>query len=535
MRVGLEGESVDEVVGARERRRVVFASALGTAFEWYDFFLYATLAPFFASLFFPGGNKSAALLSTFAAYAAGFLSRPFGGLIFGRLGDRIGRKYTFLVTVLVMGAATFATGCLPTFAQIGVGAPIMLVFLRLVQGLALGGEYGGAVVYVAEYFPRNQRGLATSWVQTTATFGLVLSLAVVLICRQSLSVEQFASYGWRIPFLCSAALLSWTLIMRLRLQESPVFEALVRNGQVSEAPMRQAFLQAPNRWRVLLALFGACAGQGVVWYTGQYYALFFMINTLHVSESVTYVLLGGALILGVPMFVVFGRLSDRFGRLRFIVVGCALAAMGYFPLFHALARTLNPDLVAWQQTNQVSVAADDCHFHLFVGPWSHYSACDRAKGQLAALGLSFTTLPGVVGQDVVVSINQTHINGHNPDAVEQELLRSGFQPSADPAKINHLGAFAVLFCLVLLVTMVYGPIAALLVGMFPAPIRYTAVSLPYHLGNGWFGGVLPLMAAALVTQSGDIFAGLYYPVAVAAITAVVGGLFIRPRRGVAKP
>ncbi len=514
----------------RDRRTAIISCSVGTAFEWYDFFIYASLAPFFATLFFPGDNRSAALLSTFAAYAAGFLVRPFGGLLFGRMGDRIGRKYTFLITVMVMGGSTFATGCLPTFNKIGIAAPAMLVFMRLMQGLALGGEYGGAVTYVAEHFPRARRGYATSWVQTTATVGLIMSLLVILVCRESMSEAQFIAFGWRIPFIASSLLLFWSLMIRMRLRESPVFERLLRQDRVCPNPLQTAFGPGLYRRKVFLAIWGACAGQGVVWYASQYYALFFMVNTLHVPETEAFLLLGAALLSALPLFVLFGTMSDRYGRLRFIVIGCALAALLYIPLFHGLARAVNPDLVAWKQTHAIRVAADDCHFHVFVGPWSKFTACDRVTGYLANLGLDFTISPPAPPMDVLVIIGDESIAGYLPQSIDTVLRESGYPASADPAKIDRPTAYVMLLLMMVLVTMVYGPMAAFLVARFPANIRYTAISLPYHIGNGWFGGVLPLMAAALVTSSGDIYAGLYYPVAVAGTSAVVGAVMLWDRR-----
>ncbi len=388
----------ERAVAKAEQRRVVFATSLGTVFEWYDFYLYATLAPFFAELFFPGGNATAALLSAFATYAAGFLVRPFGAVFFGRLGDRVGRKYTFLVTILLMGGATFLIGLLPTYAAIGWGAPVLLVTLRLVQGLALGGEYGGAATYLAEHASDRSRGYATSWLQTTATLGFLLVLLVIGAARLALTAADFAEWGWRIPFLGSLLLVIFSVYIRLRLNESPVFERMRAEGRVSKAPLTESFLRWPNNRQVLLALFGATAGQGVVWYTGQFYVLFFLTLTLQLDYAVAYALVGAALLLGTPLFVLFGWLSDRIGRLKIILAGCLLAAATYFPLFHGLAHYANPALEAYAASTPISVAGADCHFHLFVGPWSRYSDCDRARDYMTRQGLSFVPLALAPGQ-----------------------------------------------------------------------------------------------------------------------------------------
>ena len=519
-----------------EERRVIIASSLGTVFEWYDFYIYATLAPFFASLFFPPGNDTAALLSAFATYAAGFLVRPFGALVFGRLGDMIGRKYTFLVTIVVMGSATFLTGLLPEFSAVGWLAPIVLVILRLAQGLALGGEYGGAATYVAEHAPHNKRGLRTSWIQITATVGLFLSLAVILACRESMSVEDFRSWGWRIPYLVSLVLLGWSLYIRLKLNESPVFKRMKEEARGSKAPLTESFLRYPNNRFVFLALFGAVAGQGVVWYTGQFQALFFLTGTLKLSYDRAYLLLGCALLVATPLFVFFGWLSDKIGRLKIILAGCVIAAVTYFPLFHALSVAVNPDLTALNEKQLVSVAADNCNFHVFVGPWSDFTSCDRVRGQLTAAGLSFKSLPAEGGKEVVTVIGNARIEGFDlkttPAMITKALADIGYKPVADPKKVNYPLAFLWLFILLTYVTMVYGPMAAYLVELFPAKIRYTSMSFPYHIGNGWFGGLLPLFFTAIMAYSGNIYAGLWYPIVVAVVTAVIGALFLHEPKNV---
>ena len=509
-----------------EEKKVIFASSLGTVFEWYDFYLYATLAPFFAALFFPKGNETAALMSAFATYAAGFLVRPFGALVFGRIGDIVGRKYTFLVTILVMGFATAAVGFLPTYESIGWAAPIMLVLLRLLQGLALGGEYGGAATYVAEHAPHNKRGYDTSWIQTTATLGFFLSLAVIGGARLMMDPKDFASWGWRLPFLVSIVLLIFSVYIRMKLNESPVFNQMKAEGKGSKQPLTDSFLKYPNNKYVLLALLGATAGQGVVWYTGQFYALFFLSITLKVDYLTTYTLIAIALLLGTPFFVVFGALSDKIGRLKIIMAGCLLAALTYFPLFQALTHYVNPALEKYSASTPINVTASDCNFQLFVGPWSKFSDCDKARDFLTKQGLSFTSMAAPAGSPLVTKIGTIELKGWDDKAYAEALKTSGYPGPADKNAINWPMTLLVLFIMLLYVTMVYGPIAAFLVEMFPTNIRYTSMSLPYHIGNGWFGGMLPLTATAMVAATGDIYYGLWYPIIVAVITLVVGTLFL---------
>ncbi len=522
--VSHRGEGVTQ-----EERRVVLASSIGTVFEWYDFYLYATLAPFFAALFFPPGNETAALLSAFATYAAGFLVRPFGAIIFGRIGDIVGRKYTFLVTILVMGISTFAVGLLPTFATLGWTAPVLLVALRLMQGLALGGEYGGAATYVAEHSRPGQRGLATSWIQTTATLGFFMALFVIGACRFFFfDAQAFAQWGWRVPFLVSLFLLIYSVYIRLKLNESPIFSKMKEEGKGSKSPLTDSFLRYPNNKYVLLALLGATAGQGVVWYTGQFYALFFLTITLKVDLLTAYIMVGLSLLLGTPFFIFFGWLSDRIGRLKIILAGCLIAAVTYIPLFQALANAVNPDLVAFQQQNKVTLTTDtkDCNFHIFVGPWSRFTDCDRAKDFLTKAGLSFDTVhrDGVKNE---LQVGPVKLAGFDAKAWNAALTELKYPAKADPAKINWPITMAILFIFLIFVTMVYGPIAAFLVELFPTKIRYTSMSLPYHIGNGWFGGMLPLLATAIVAWTGNIYAGLYYPIAVALMTVVIGSLFLK--------
>jgi MFS family permease len=525
-----------QLASKSEERRVIFASSLGTVFEWYDFYLYATLAPFFAALFFPKGNDTAALLSAFATYAAGFLVRPFGALVFGRIGDLVGRKYTFLVTIVVMGFATFAVGLLPTYASIGWASPVLLVSLRLLQGLALGGEYGGAATYVAEHAPQNHRGYDTAWIQTTATLGFFLALAVIGFCRFSgvMEPKDFAEWGWRLPFLVSLVLLVFSVYIRLKLNESPVFQRMKAEGKGSKAPLRDSFLKYPNNKFVLLALLGATAGQGVVWYTGQFYALFFLTITLKMDGLTAYTLIGLSLLIGTPFFIVFGALSDKIGRLKIILFGCLIAAVTYFPLFKALTHYVNPALEAYQIANPMSVAASpkNCEFHIFVGPWSTFSDCDKAKDYLTKAGLSFTStdLPAGATDTVITKIGNTEIKGFDDKKFAETLKASGYPASADKSKINYGMTLLILVIMMIYVTLVYGPIAAFLVELFPTRIRYTSMSLPYHIGNGWFGGMLPLLATAMVAASGDIYYGLWYPIVVAIMTVVIGALFLRDNK-----
>ena len=526
------------VVTREEERRVIFASSLGTVFEWYDFYLYATLAPFFAALFFPPGNETAALLSAFAAYAAGFLVRPFGALVFGRLGDLVGRKYTFLVTILFMGASTFAVGLLPTFSAVGWLAPVLMVTLRLIQGLALGGEYGGAATYVAEHAPNGRRGYATSWIQTTATLGFFMSLAVIGACRYYMDPKVFAEWGWRIPFLVSLILLIFSVYIRLKLNESPLFQQMKAEGKGSKSPLTDSFFRYPNNRFVLLALLGATAGQGVVWYTGQFYALFFLLITLKLDYVAAYSLVGVSLLIGTPLFVFFGWLSDRIGRLKIIMAGCLIAAVTYFPLFGALTNAVNPDLAAFQAKTKISVTADpaQCNFHIFVGPWSKFTECDRAKDALTKAGLSFTSVSGAPGSSVVIAINDKKLEGFDAKdglpKLNAALKDAGFVAGADLKKVNWFVAELILVIFLVYVTMVYGPIAAFLVELFPTNIRYTSMSLPYHIGNGWFGGMLPLLATALVAWSGDIYYGLWYPIVIAIMSLIIGTLFLRETKDV---
>jgi MFS family permease len=520
-----------------EHRKVVFSASLGTIFEWYDFYLYATLAPFFASLFFPPGNETAALLSALGTYAAGFLIRPFGAVVFGRIGDLKGRKHAFLISMVLMGTSTFAIGLLPTFEQIGWLAPGILLLLRLAQGFALGGEYGGAATYVAEYTPAQIRGLSTGWIQTTATVGFFLSLLVILLCRSYIPADDFKEWGWRIPFLVSIFLLIFSAYIRLRLKESPLFLDMRASGKLSHAPLRESFLQQPNSRIVLFALLGAVAGQGVVWYTGQFYALFYLQITLKLDYEIAYNVMMIVLLMSTPFFIFFGWLSDKIGRKPIILAGCLLAVLTYFPIFNALTRAVNPDLAAFTRSSTVVLYADkdSCNFHVLVGPWSRFTDCDRAKDYLSKLGVSFDLVdrpnaPGGVKVGNAAEIPIARIETRTNEIL-QTLTAYGYPLKANPAKLNLPLTIFLLAIMMIYVCMVYGPMAAFLVELFPTRIRYTSMSLPYHLGNGWFGGLLPLVATAIAASSGNIYYGLWYPIGVAAMTFIVGLIFLPDRYG----
>jgi MFS family permease len=529
---------------------VVGGASVGTIFEWYDFYLYGSLAGFITKHFFSGVNETTGYIFALLAFAAGFAVRPLGAIVFGRLGDLWGRKNTFLVTMLLMGLSTFVVGLLPSYEAIGVAAPILLILMRLIQGMALGGEYGGAATYVAEHAPPGRRGLYTSFIQTTATLGLFLSLIVILLVRTQLGEDAFGDWGWRIPFLASILLLGVSLWIRLRLNESPVFQKMVDEGKGSKKPLTESFLEPGNLKLVILALVGLTAGQAVVWYTGQFYALFFLEKTLKVDGALTNVLVAIALLAGTPFFIVFGWLSDKIGRKPIILTGCLLAALTCFPLFKALTVAANPALAAAAASSPVTVIADPatCSFQFDpIGKTQFRSACDVAKSALASAGVSYETRAAGPGEAAAVRIGAAAVPSFDgtglssKDFAERQaawrkdlgaaLAAAGYPAKADPAKVDRPMVVAILFVLVLLVTMVYGPIAAALVEMFPARIRYTSMSLPYHIGNGWFGGFLPTTAFAMVAATGNIYYGLWYPVVVAAATAVIGALFIREMNG----
>lgn len=527
-------------------RKVILASSLGTVFEWYDFYLYGSLAAIIAQQFFAALHPTSAFIFALLAFAAGFIVRPFGALVFGRLGDMIGRKYTFLVTILLMGLSTFVVGILPNYHSIGVAAPVILIILRLLQGLALGGEYGGAATYVAEHAPHGKRGAYTAWLQTTATLGLCLSLLVILGVRTALGEAAFNDWGWRIPFLLSILLLGISVWVRMQLSESPAFQKMKAEGKASKAPLAESFGQWKNLKMVLIALFGLTAGQAVVWYTGQFYALFFLTQQLKVDAVAASLMLAVALVLGTPFFLFFGSLSDKIGRKPIIFLGCALAIVSYFPAFKALTAAANPDLAAAQEKNKVVVIADpaECSFQFNpTGTAKFTSSCDVAKQVLASHSVSYANEAAPAGTPAMIKIGSHTVsstssmgltleqvkvkNAQFKKAVLETLRRHGYPSQADPAKMNTGGVLVILTYLVILVAMVYGPLAATLVELFPTRIRYTSMSLPYHIGNGWFGGLLPTTSFAIVAQTGNMYNGLWYPIAVAGMTLIVGLLFLR--------
>ncbi len=525
---------------------IIIASSLGAVFEWYDFYLYGLLATIITAQFFSGVNETTGFIFALAAFAAGFAVRPFGALVFGRIGDVVGRKNTFLVTMAIMGLSTFLVGLLPSYASVGVAAPIALVVLRLLQGLALGGEYGGAATYVAEHAPDKKRGLFTSFIQTTASLGLFAALLIVIGVRTLVGEEAFAAWGWRIPFIVSIALLAVSLWIRMQLEESPVFQKMKEEGKTSKAPLTEAFAKWGNLKIVLIALFGAVVGQGVVFYTSQFYALFFLEKNLRVDGPTTNILIAIALLIATPAFIFFGWLSDKVGRKWIILTGCALAALTYMPLFHALSKAANPALYAAQLSSPVSVVAnpDECSVQFDPVGKNKFdsSSCDIAKSYLAKAGISYTNVVAPTGTVAQIHIGGATIPVVNPAIVtgadrtaaikafgaevKTALTAVGYPEKADPAQINKPMVVAILVLLVLYVTMVYGPIAALLVELFPTRIRYTSMSLPYHIGNGWFGGFLPTAAFAMVAATGDIYYGLWYPILACAVTALVGLVFL---------
>ena len=542
----------------QEEKKVILASSAGTVFEWYDFYLYGSLAAIIGAQFFSSFPEATRNVFALLAFAAGFLVRPFGALVFGRLGDMVGRKYTFLMTILIMGSSTFLVGCLPGYESIGWAAPIALIALRMLQGLALGGEYGGAVVYVAEHAPHGRRGYFTSWIQTTATLGLLLSLMVILSIRSYMGEAEFASWGWRLPFLLSIFLLAISLYIRLQMEESPAFAKMKAEGTHSKAPLSEAFGQWKNAKFALIALLGLTAGQAVVWYTGQFYALFFLQSILRVDAFTANILIAWSLILGTGGFIVFGALSDRIGRKVIILAGCALAIVTYFPVFKAITENANPLLHKAQQSVEVIVRADpeDCSFQFNpTGTSKFTSSCDNAKALLARSSVNYRTEPAPAGTAATISIGGTAIEAYDTTklsgdavravpaafatAVNSALGAAGYpiagRPNPEIVKVNGFfdvfsgRAFTLVLLLtylVILVTMVYGPIAAALVELFPTRIRYTGMSLPYHIGNGWFGGLLPATSFAMIAQTGDVYYGLWYPIAIAAMTLVIGAIFV---------
>ena len=518
----------------REERKIIFASSLGTVFEWYDFFLYGALATVLSKQFFAGVNDTTAFIFALMAFAAGFLVRPFGALVFGRLGDMIGRKYTFLMTIVLMGLSTFAVGLLPTYASIGIAAPIMLVLLRMLQGLALGGEYGGAATYVAEHAPPGKRGFNTSWIQSTATLGLLLSLLVVLGCRY-LTGDQFEVWGWRLPFLLSIVLLCISTWIRMSMHESPAFVKMKAEGKTSKAPIRESFGKWENLKIVLIALFGINAGQAVTFYTAQFYVLFFLTQMLKMDPAQANTLLIISVVIGAPFFIFFGWLSDRVGRKPILMMGLLLATVLYFPLFKALSHYANPQIDAASRQSPIVVMADPstCTFQFDpVGKARFDSPCDKVKTFLVKQGLPYTSQSVAPGTEVQVSVGEQQIKGFDEAAMREAIAAAGYPAKADPSAVNQPMVVLVMVLLTLIATMTYGPLAAVMVELFPTRIRYTSMSLPYHIGNGWFGGFLPTVSFALVVYTGDIFYGLWYPVVITGVSLVVGMLCLKETRNV---
>ena len=534
-----------------EEKKVIFASSLGTVFEWYDFYLYGSLAAIIAKQFFSGLDEGSAFIFALLAFAAGFIVRPFGAIFFGRLGDMIGRKYTFLVTILIMGLSTFIVGILPNYASIGVAAPVILIALRMLQGLAIGGEYGGAATYVAEHSPQGKRGAYTSWIQTTATLGLMLSLMVILGTQTLLGPVVFADWGWRVPFVVSILLLAVSVYIRLSMNESPAFAKMKAEGKTSKAPLSESFGEWKNLKIVILALIGLTAGQAVVWYSGQFYALFFMTQALKVDGPSANIFVAISLVLGTPFFIIFGSWSDKIGRKPIIMAGCLLAVLTYFPVFTALTKAANPALAEAQAKNKVTVTADpaECSFQFNpTGTVKFTSSCDIAKQVLAGASVSYENIAAPAGTVASIKIGATEIPSYTSKgippaeskvkdaafkkAVADDLKAAGYPAKADMARVDRVMVIAILTYLVILVTMVYGPVAAMLVEMFPTRIRYTSMSLPYHIGNGWFGGLLPTTAFAIVAQTGNMYNGLWYPIIIAGMTFVVGMLFVKETKDV---
>jgi len=515
-----------------EEKLVIFASSLGTVFEWYDFYIYGTLGVFLAKYFFSNVPANVGFIFALLAFAAGFAVRPFGALIFGRLGDLIGRKYTFLVTMSLMGVGTFFIGVLPGYATWGIAAPIVLIALRLVQGLALGGEYGGAAIYVAEHAPMGKRGYYTSWIQTTATLGLFMALLLILGVRTLMGEGDFGDWGWRIPFLLSAVLLAVSIWIRLKLNESPLFQRMKEEGKGSKRPLTEAFGQWSNAKIAILALLGATAGEAVIWYGGQFYALFFLTQTLKVPGVTAQILIAVALAIGTPFFIVFGALSDKIGRKPIMLAGFALGALTYFPIFQGLTHFANPRLEQALASAPVTVTADpaECSFQFkATGTEKFTTGCDNIKSALVNLSVNYTNVAAPAGTKASVKIGNDAIPADAPNLatrIANAVKAHGYPGTADPNEINYPMTILLLTILVVYVTLVYGPIAAWLVELFPTRIRYSGLSLPYHIGNGWFGGFLPATVFAIVAATGNIYSGLWYPIGVATMSFVVALFFL---------
>ncbi|NYH11326.1 MFS transporter [Pseudomonas moraviensis] len=527
-------DAVRSADASPDTRKVIFASSLGTVFEWYDFFLYGALAAVISKQFFAGVNDTTAFIFALMAFAAGFIVRPFGALVFGRLGDMIGRKYTFLATIILMGVATFAVGLLPTYASIGIAAPIILVILRMLQGLALGGEYGGAATYVAEHAPIGKRGFHTSWIQSTATLGLLLSLLVVLGCRY-FTGDQFEVWGWRIPFLLSIVLLGISTWIRLSLHESPAYLKMKEEGKASKAPIRESFGKWENLKVVLIALFSINAGQAVTFYAAQFYVLFFLTQFLKMDPAVANSLLIISVVIGAPFFIFFGWLSDKIGRKPVLMLGLLLATALYFPIFKSLAHYANPAIDHARQQAPITVVADPatCTFQFDpVGKAKFDSPCDKVKTFLVKQGLPYSSVAAPAGSAVQVSVGDVKLDGFDEAALRGAITLAGYPQQADMQQINKPMIVALIVALIIISAMCYGPLAALMVELFPTRIRYTSMSLPYHIGNGWFGGFLPTVSFALVVYTGDIFYGLWYPVLITGVSLVVGMICLRETKNI---
>lgn len=506
-----------------ELRRVIIASSLGTMLDWYDFLVYGSLAIFFSALFFPADNQTSGFLIVLVTYGVGYVIRPLGTLLFGRIGDALGRKYTFLITVTLMGACTAAIGLLPTFASAGWLAPIGLIVLRLMQGLAVSGEYGGGVIFSAEHAPNDQRGHVTGWVQGTATLAMAATLLIILAFRLAMDAESFAAWGWRLPFLVSVLLLAVSIYVRSQLSETPVFLKMQAEGRLAKSPLKSALASRRNIKKIAIALFGSVVGQAAIWNTSNFYILFFLTGTLKVDYKDVYILLGVAFLLGVPLNPFFAWVSDKVGRKPVILTGFLLAAVSFVPIFHVISNLANPALARFLAQTPITVSAPDCHFHLFSRPTSR---CDEARNYLVQAGVNFTTVDTPPGTPVQVAVGDQKIPQYTAAGLSSLLAEKGYPSAANPAEVSWVGVTALVFVMQIYVAMVYGPLGAFLVEYFPPQIRYTSVSFTFHLGNGVFGGFLALVASAITVYTGNIFVGVFYPSVLAMVSLVVGFLFI---------